>query len=96
MLDLDQFVGSLIGVAIGVLLLTPLLIVLRVSGFWKRDRSVPSHARLIAQPGSTLELVDENGGAVVKVVLSEIQWDYNNGTTVVFEDYLTWCKRTRL
>lgn len=57
--------------------------------FWKRDRSVPNHARLIAQPHATLDLVDHNGVVVAKVIMREIRRDHE-GITVKFVDYFLW------
>jgi hypothetical protein len=60
----------------------------RAYRFWKRpEPTVPTHARLLARPGVTLHLVNEDGVVRAKVILSQITVDSERGTSVQFEDY---------
>jgi hypothetical protein len=69
-------------------------IAFRISGFWKRDDLITSdHAVLVAKPGATLDLTDDTGAPVAKVVLDQITSDYREGITVVFVDYFKYAAR---
>lgn len=64
-------------------------------GFQKPPRRDQTHATLLAQPGSTLDLVRHHGEreiVVAKVVLSNITRD-RDGTSVLFEDYYNWVRK---
>lgn len=59
----------------------------------QRRRSAPNHARLIAEPNSTLDLVTKDGRVIAKVVLNTITRNHT-GTSVEFTDYYRYMERT--
>lgn len=61
---------------------------------YKRRRSTPNHARLLAKPGATLDLVGATGEVHAKVLLSSISHRRNEGTSVEFVDYYRYMERT--
>lgn len=66
-----------------------------IKGGFRKPPTVPNHARLVARPGATLDLVDDNGLVVARVIMHNITRDHN-GTSVEFVDYFRFMERYRV
>lgn len=60
---------------------------------FQKPEPAPTHARLLAKPGVTLDLVDTEGVIVAKVMLARFTRSRDRGTTADFEDYSRWLMR---
>lgn len=87
--DTMAVLAALIGAMIGctALVATQVLIERR------KPQTTPNHARLIAKPHATLDLVDNEGRVVAKVLLQHITYDSREGTSVQFVDYVKYMQR---
>ena len=61
-----------------------------------RSKQSLHHATVAAKPGVILDLVDDEGGLVATVILSQITRSRDTGTDVLFTDYFRWISRNRL
>lgn len=59
---------------------------------FRKPKTTPNHARLIMEPGATLDLVNAYGVVQAKVVLSTLNRD-RYGTSAQFVDYYRWVER---
>lgn len=80
---------------IAVLLYGSALVAVLMKRF-RKPETTPNHARLVAKPGATLDLVSGDGTAVAKVVLLDITHDYREGTSARFVDYFVYLERNRI
>lgn len=60
---------------------------------FQKPKTTPNHARLIAKPGATLDLVDEEGVIRAKVILINLTHDRLEGTSATFVDYFQYKRR---
>jgi len=80
-------------IAVVCVVIPATIVIAMILRFGRAAPTTPNHARLIAKPGASLDLVNDDGVVVAKVILSNITRS-PRGTDVLFKDYSHFMERT--